>query len=489
MKSLKRTGGVILFVVLLAFTFFGCDGLSNPGNMEEILGTLELDGKFVGLDGTIISFSENKTITVKGGKLDENGKWIGTEHTGNLKVENNKIVSEPIEVNLVYYIGGKDINAITTQYFEINLNPDDVTTIITRKTVKPNLEEIKEYSSSYVYVPVETTEPNLDGTWTFGENKLILKNGTFAIVDDTQVLASGHTWVLDGVKNNIFFDYEISDTDKGSFDGYLARSGKFYTRTKYSSEKQQYEYTFITKLSDSVDVDFDIENPLIGKYKNYNGDTIEITESSITVNGELETGNDDGTLYRIKNPSMDYTFSFMDINTEWLELGEKETTFEILKWNDEKHEHEVIGTETCSAIYQIYHKGEYFTLFIMFGDIIEEGNSRWYEHQLSISAVKYETAPVDFTGTWVLTEKLYNDERCETAEITINSDGSYSLVVDGKEMNTENDSFDLEYANSVNLLKSWIDGIITENGELFCEFFYYDEEGNKNWDRGFFTKQ
>ncbi len=489
MKSLKRTGGVILFVVLLAFTFFGCDGISNPGNMEEILGTLELNGKFVSQNGSIISFAANKTVTVKGWVVDEDGNWSSTEHTGNLKVENNKIVSDSIIVNDYAYKDGEAIERKSYCKLEITVNPEDVTTLLIKTTYKGIGDKDYEYDTTYVYIPVETTAPNFDGTWTFGDNKLILSNGKFAIVDDTQVLYSGNTWVWDEVKNNIFFNYDISDTDYEDFDGYLARSGKLHIRI-YSSEKHENEYFVSTKLSDSVDVDFDFENPLIGKYKDFNGNTIEITDSSVTVNSELNRWNDDGTLYRIKNPSIDYTFSFMDINTEWLELGEKETTFEIVKWNDETDEYEVIGTETCSAIYEIHYQGEYVHFNIMFGDIIEEGNSWWYEHQLNISAVKYLTAPVDFTGTWVLTEKLYNDERYETAEITINSDGSYSLLVDGKEMNTENHLIDLEDANNENGCPAYdFRGVITESGKLYASFSFSVEEGWYSTSEGFFTKQ
>ena len=103
-----------------------------------------------------------------------------------------------------------------------------------------------------------------------------------------------------------------------------------------------------------------------------------------------------------------------------------------------------------------------------------------------------ETAPVDFKGTWVLTEKLYDQDEFTTAEITINSDGSYSLLVDGKEMNTENHLIDLENANNENCCHAYVFyGIITENGELFCEFMYYYDEEEDCWyyTTGFFAKQ
>ena len=127
---------------------------------------------------------------------------------------------------------------------------------------------------------------------------------------------------------------------------------------------------------------------------------------------------------------------------------------------------------------------------INFGDKIEYEWGWAYEYSQGDVYVKYQTAPVDFTGTWVLKEKSFYNERYETAEITINSDGSYSLLVDDKEMNTENDFIDLDDANKENCCCANVfDGIITENGELFCNFLCYEEEGNRNWGMGFFTKQ
>lgn len=451
-------------------------------DISEILGTLELDGEFVSPTGGRISFSENKTITVEGYVRDDNGEWSNTEHTGNLTIKNNKIVSDSITVNYVYYSDAEGYsNETESRKYEITINPEDPTTLLVTNTNKRIGGDYMEYTNTNVYIPVEKTRPNFDGTWTLGDNKLILKNGNFAIVDNTQVLYSGDIWYMTDVKNNIYCKYYISDTDYESIEGYLARSGKFYMRI---SKTYETEYFVSTKLSDSVDVDIDIENPLIGKYKDFDGRTIEITDSSVTLNGEIFIWIDDETSYRVKNPSIDYTFSFMDFNSDWIDLGEKETTFEKIKWNSENGEYDVIGTETYLKGYTLHIDGDRVSFYVDFGD---EG------HGYGVGCVKYKAGPVDFTGTWVLSEKIYDNEEFSDAQITINSDGTFSVFVDGKEIVTPlNGVVDLETANSENCIAIWeLEAIITESGKLYAEFCYkYDAESDQSWwATAFFTKQ
>ena len=297
------------------------------------------------------------------------------------------------------------------------------------------------------------------------------------------------------VKNYICFEPVISGTYYEYYEGYLATSSGKLHISKYSTKTNKEESFVSTKLSDSVDVDFDIdiENTLIGKYKNAFMGELEITESSIIVDNEnLLFWREDGTYYRPKNLTIDYKFSFMDFSEGEINLGERNVTYEIIKWNNETGEYELIGEEDFNTVLQLYNynNDRSISFQIRFGDKIEYEWGWAYEYSKGDVYVKYQTAPVDFIGTWVLTEQLYNDERYETAKITISSDGSYSLLVDGKEMNTENDFINLDVANNENCCcANGFDGIITENGELFCEFLCYNEEDNRNWAMGFFTKQ
>lgn len=475
MKSLKRTGGVILFVVLLAFTFFGCDNLSEPVDISEILGTLELDGEFIDFHGSYFRVSSNSTITIKGSKYN-NGEVVETEHTGKLYVQGNKIVSDTITTT---YASADNQDRTATSKFEITLNPKDPTTLLVKETY---INEYVNNSFESIYTKLETEEVNFNGIWTFGENRLVILDDKFAIIDDSQILYSGVSSTSFNRKNTVIFMQHLSD-ESVMYSGIFSKASNKIHMNKSVVNSVENEYLILTKLSDSIDVDFAGENPFVGKYKDFDGRTIEITDSSVTLNGEIFIWIDDETNYRVKNPSIDYTFSFMDFNSDWIDLGEKETTFEKIKWNSENGEYDVIGTETYLKGYTLHIDGDRVSFYVDFGD---EG------HGYGVGCVKYKAGPVDFTGTWILTEKLYNDERYETAEITINSDGSYSLLVDGKEMNTENHLIDLEDANNENGCPAYdFIGVITESGKLYAEFCYkYDAESDHSWwTTAFFTKQ
>lgn len=451
-----------------------------------MLGSLELNGKFVGQNGNLISFSDYQNITVYGGKM-ENDKWIKTEHTGKLSVQNNKIVSETITVSGVYVENEENVNRNYTVKFEIALNPDDATTLlVTQTSTFPWLDFETTYTN--VYIPVETAKPNFDGTWTFGENKLIIKNGKYAIVDDSQVLYSGGTWWWTDVENSLGFEYYTSEENRTQIDGYLARSGKFYICIWTPGEPS--EYKILTKISDSIEVDFDSENPLVGKYKTLNNEIFEITDSSVTLNGDMRFWADSKERI-IKNPSIDYNFTFMDFNSNWIELGEKEITVETVEWNYEKEEYETIETETYLANFDLYIEGESFEFSLNFGDKIEEDDYWYYEYRAGVRGAKFKQGPVDFTGTWVLSDKIHDNEEFTDAQITINNDGSSSVFVDGKEIEHPEVNVDMETANNENRFTGWnFIAIITESGKLYADFTYkYDAEANHSWSTtAFFTK-
>ena len=157
----------------------------------------------------------------------------------------------------------------------------------------------------------------------------------------------------------------------------------------------------------------------------FNNEIIEITDSSVTLNGDMHCRIDDETTYRFINPSIDYSFSFMDSNADWIELGEKETTFEIINRNSESYEDDVIGTETYPVEYSLFVHGEHIQFGMKFNDKF-----------FVTSGTKYKDGSVDFTGTWKLSEKIYENNEFADAVFTVNDDGSWSLKIDGTEMNT-----------------------------------------------------
>ena len=193
----------------------------------------------------------------------------------------------------------------------------------------------------------------------------------------------------------------------------------------------------------------------------------------------------------IKNPSIDYNFTFMDFNSNWIELGEKEITVETVEWNYEKEEYETIETETYLANFDLYIEGESFEFSLNFGDKIEEDDYWYYEYGAGVRGAKFKQGPVDFTGTWVLSDKIHDNEEFTDAKITINNDGSSSVFVDGKEIEHPEVNVDMETANNENRFTGWnFIAIITESGKLYADFTYkYDAEANHSWSTtAFFTK-
>ena len=143
--------------------------------------------------------------------------------------------------------------------------------------------------------------------------------------------------------------------------------------------------------------------------------------------------------------------------------------FNVLKRDEETGENEIVDTIIYPGKYWISKVGEVLCFSASFGDIIEEEGYSYYENNWGFEAVKYKQVPVDFTGTWKLSEKIYESDEFQgnLVILTINNDGSWSLKIDGTEKNTEDYTIDLDSSNGDNLLKCYrLTGIITETNKL-----------------------
>lgn len=85
---------------------------------------------------------------------------------------------------------------------------------------------------------------------------------------------------------------------------------------------------------------------------------------------------------------------------------------------------------------------------------------------------------------------MYDGFQGNLVFLTINNDGSWSLKIDGREMNTEDYTIDLESSNRDNLLKCYpLTGIINETNGLVLQFPYKEEGDMTYLIYGLFLKQ
>lgn len=85
---------------------------------------------------------------------------------------------------------------------------------------------------------------------------------------------------------------------------------------------------------------------------------------------------------------------------------------------------------------------------------------------------------------------MYDGFQGNLVILTINNDGSWSLKIDGREKNTEDDTIDLESSNRDNLLKCYpLTGIITETNKLLLQFPYKQEGDVTYLTSALFVKQ
>ena len=488
-------GGVLLYLLIL-FTIisFGCDDLGITVDdlgitVDDTLNILGIDGRFV--DGSsreeLFISAENKTLTFNSSKLKESNDINDLEtltYTVPFSIKNNKIVTEKTAINAIYWVEGNTYeNDDCLLSYEISINPEDITTIVVKRMSERQNEEKATLTNTDIYVPIES-QVSFDGTWQYGNKKLLIKGDKCILLNSTgtAIECGGIVYDYDRDENviliNIEYSIEENNFNVDSINGALAKSNKIYG-LKHNTKTGTFEDIILTKISDSVDPGLSVPNKYLGKYKSSNNDFIQITNTTIYITpGDYSRPLNDGTHLKLRATEFAYPFDIFKMYDDI--VVEKDMRFDVVEWNEETGEEEIVDTRIYTGQYRISKNTEilYFTAY--YGDI----------YSWDISATKYKTGTVDFSGTWILTKKMYDGFQGNLVFLTINNDGSWSLKIDGTEKNTEDYTIDLESSNGDNLLKCYLlTGIITETNKLLLQFPYKQEGDVTYLTSALFVKQ
>lgn len=416
-------------------------------------------------------------------------------YTVPFSIKDNKIVTEKTAINAIYWVEGNTYeNDDCLISYEISINPEDITTIVVKRMGERQNEEKATFTNTDIYVPIES-QVSFDGTWQYGNKKLLIKGDRCILLNSTgtAIECGGIVYDYDRDENviliNIEYSIEENNFNVDVIDGALAKSNKIYG-SKYNTKTGTFEVIILTKISDSIDPGFSVPNKYLGNYNSLHSNSqVQITDTTIFINpGDYKIYIDEETSLQPQATDFAYSFDIFKMNYD-IEV-EKDMQFNVLKRDEETGENEIVDTIIYPGKYQISKVGEVLRFSASFGDIIEEEGYSYYENNWGFEAVKYKQAPVDFTGTWKLSEKIYESDEFLDAVLTINDDGSWSLKIDGTEKNTENYTIDLESSNRDNLLKCYpLTGIITETNKLLLQFPYKEEGDMTYFTSALFLKQ
>lgn len=294
-------------------------------------------------------------------------------YTVPFSIKDNKIVTEKTAINAIYWVEGNTYeNDDCLLSYEISINPEDITTIVVKRMGERQNEEKTTFTNTDIYVPIES-QVSFDGTWQYGNKKLLIKGDRCILLNSTgtAIECGGIVYDYDRDENviliNIEYSIEENNFNVDSINGALAKSNKIYG-LKHNTKTGTFEDIILTKISDSIDPGFSVPNKYLGKYKSSNNDFIQITNTTIYITpGDYSRPLNDGTHLKLRATEFAYPFDIFKMYDDI--VVEKDMRFDVVEWNEETGEEEIVDTRIYTGQYRISKNTEILYFFAYYGDI------------------------------------------------------------------------------------------------------------------------